>query len=285
MMLQKRLKQLLSHKGIFKISLIKIQDKYSLSMSKQFKSFLWTSFGAIGSLFFVCPLVIALLKYDRLNHSESLAEVIIYTYKHFLWEIDLDKVLLVLIFLTGGGLVGYLYYYLKTSLNKREKRLSLEELLVNGESKTLEFKSSLRWDYRQNITNKEIEFAALKTIAAFMNTTGGTLLIGVADNGDPLGLEKDYQSLKKKNRDGFEQHIIGLVALNIGTYCCKNILVKFYEKEGKDACAIEVNSIKTPVFLKYQQAVSFFVRTGNHTRELDIEASMKYINNRKIKNL
>ena len=145
-------------------------------MNKHFKPILWTLLGAISSLLIVYPLVIALLKYDRLNHSQPLAEVVISSYKHFLWEIDFDRVLLVSIFLAVGGLVGYLFYFLKTSLKNKEKRMSLEELLKKGESETVEFKSSLRWDYRQNKTNKELEFAVLKTITAFMNTRKGTLM-------------------------------------------------------------------------------------------------------------
>lgn len=251
-------------------------------MNKQFKILLWTSLGAVGSLFFVCPLVIALMKYDRLNHIKSLAEVIIYTYKYFLWEIDFDRVLLVLIFLTGGGLVGYLFYYIKTLLNKNEKRQSLEELLENGEGRTIEFKSSLRWDYRQNKINKEIELAILKTITAFMNTEGGALLIGVADDGAIIGLEKDYHSLKKEGRDYFEQYIMEIVALNIGKDYCRNLNVKFFERHGKEICVLEVSHIKTPAFLKFQQTTSYYIRTGNHTRELNIQEALRYIKIHKI---
>jgi hypothetical protein len=247
-------------------------------IKKHFNPILWISLGAVSSLFIVCPLVIALLKYDRLNHSQPLAEVIISSYKNFLWEIDFDRVLLVSIFLAVGGLVGYLFYFLKTSLNNKEKRLSLEELLEKGECETVEFKSSLRWDYRQNKTNKELEFAVLKTIVAFMNSRKGTLMIGVTDDAAIIGLEKDYQSLKKKNRDGFEQHIMELVALNIGTDCCKNIRIYFFHREENDICAIEVCKIKIPVFLKFQGNTLFYVRTGNHTRELNIQEAIKYIN-------
>ena len=94
-------------------------------MNKHFKPILWTLLGAISSLLIVYPLVIALLKYDRLNHSQPLAEVVISSYKHFLWEIDFDRVLLVSIFLAVGGLVGYLFYFLKTSLKNKYKRMSL----------------------------------------------------------------------------------------------------------------------------------------------------------------
>lgn len=246
-------------------------------ISNNFKTILWTSAGAMAGLFVVCPFVIALLKYDSLKHSIPLSEVIVSSYRYFLLEIHFDNLLMVFLFLSAGGLIGYLAYRLKTSLNKKDKSLSPEELLQKGESEAVEFKSSLRWDYKQNKTNKEIEFAVLKTIAAFMNTRRGTLLVGVADDAAIIGIENDYLSLKKKNRDGFEQHIMELVSLNMGTDCCKNIRITFFERQGKDICAVEVSHIKTPVFLKFQQNTFFYVRTGNHTRELDIQEALKYI--------
>ncbi|MGP8069674.1 MAG: helix-turn-helix domain-containing protein [Candidatus Bathyarchaeia archaeon] len=50
----------------------------------------------------------------------------------------------------------------------------------------VEFKSSLIWDYQLNKPNPTLEFAAAKDISVFMNTRGGMLIIGVADNGQIL---------------------------------------------------------------------------------------------------
>ncbi len=247
---------------------------------KHNKPILWITVGAFSSLFIICPLVISLLQYDWLNHSKPFSEVILFTYKYFLWEIDFDRIISNLIFLAVGGVFGYLVY-LKKSPNSKSKHLSLEELLEKGESELIEFKSSLRWDYNQNKTNKELEFAVLKTIAAFLNTRRGHLLIGVADDGSIIGLEKDYQSLKKKNRDGFEQYIMNLVSNNIGTNYCQNIQVSFFERQGKDICVIEVNQIKAIAFLKFGENTFFYIRTGNHTRELDIQEALKYIRKHK----
>lgn len=238
---------------------------------------LWTSAGAAASLFIVCPLVIALLEFERINHSQPFLQVILSSYKNFLRQIHVDNLLIVFLFLAAGGLLGYLLYRLKASLSKKDKSLPLEDLLKRGEGEGIEFKSSLRWDYKQNKTNKEIEFAVMKTVAAFMNTRNGTLLLGVADDASIVGLESDYQSLKKKNRDGFEQHLMELVALQIGTDCCKNMRIIFFERQGKDICTVEVSHSKAPVFLKFQQNTYFYVRTGNHTRELDIQEALKYI--------
>ena len=72
------------------------------------------------------------------------------------------------------------------------------QLLRTGESETLEFKSSLRWDAKRSQLNKKLEEVVLKTIGAFNNSRGGILVIGVDDGGNILGLENDYSTLKKK---------------------------------------------------------------------------------------
>ncbi len=48
-----------------------------------------------------------------------------------------------------------------------------------------------------------MEDAVVKTVAAFLNTDGGTLLIGVGPDRSLVGLELDYPHVKPPNGDGF----------------------------------------------------------------------------------
>jgi hypothetical protein len=66
-----------------------------------------------------------------------------------------------------------------------------EELLKQHESKTLEFKATLRWNLKEGRKDPAVTHAVLKTIAAFLNTEGGDLLIGVADDRSLVGIEAD----------------------------------------------------------------------------------------------
>src|SRR5690606_1167574 len=66
---------------------------------------------------------------------------------------------------------------------------SAEELIKRGPSKTLAFTSTLRWNLKEDRDDKSVTYAVLKTIAAFLNTEGGDLLIGVADDGSIIGIE------------------------------------------------------------------------------------------------
>ncbi len=84
------------------------------------------------------------------------------------------------------------------ALAPKSEQQEIEALIKAGESATVEFKSSARWDMRQNKLNKELEQVIVKTVAGFLNTEGGTLLIGVDDGGIIVGLQHDYQTLGKK---------------------------------------------------------------------------------------
>ena len=190
-----------------------------------------------------------------------------------------------------GGLAGLGsgFYYrniLLTTrmLRKQDKQLNknILSLLQSGESDKLEFKSSLRYDYKNRNVNKALEEVILKTIAGFLNAGGGELLIGVADDGQILGLDNDYTTLKKKNRDGFELRIYQLISSSIGVEFCANVQTNFYDLDGNDICAIEVEASKNPAYLQANGKTPFHVRVGNATKTLTIKEAVQYISQRKI---
>jgi hypothetical protein len=74
----------------------------------------------------------------------------------------------------------------------------IAQIIKNGENEQVEFKSSIRYDYIKNTTNRELEKVIAKTIVGFMNAKGGKLILGVDDDGNTLGLEKDFLTLKHK---------------------------------------------------------------------------------------
>ena len=90
------------------------------------------------------------------------------------------------------------------------------------ESDTVEFKSSLRWDYKQQRANTDLEREVIKGVVGFLNSeSGGTLIIGVDDDKRVLGLERDFSTLgQRKNRDGFQQRLQQALISAIGERCC-----------------------------------------------------------------
>ncbi|MGB5322353.1 helix-turn-helix domain-containing protein [Lutimonas sp.] len=170
----------------------------------------------------------------------------------------------------------------------RMKIPSVQEILKEEENRYLEFKSSLRWDYRQEKVNPELEKVIMKTIAAFGNTDGGMLLIGVDDDKNLLGLEKDFQTLKKTDADYYEVHLRNIMHKLMGVKYVSNYIRTEFEmvEDQKLICKIKVLSAKEPLYLKYknkngQVEEKFYVRSGNSSHEIESIAEINdYINSK-----
>ncbi|MBK7782459.1 MAG: putative DNA binding domain-containing protein [Ardenticatenia bacterium] len=157
-----------------------------------------------------------------------------------------------------------------------------EELIKAGESKTLEFKSTLRWslkDDRQD--DKGVTHSVLKTIAAFLNTEGGDLLIGVADDGAIVGIEPDHL----ESDDRFMLHLTQVVRNGLGDRSGTCIDPKCQVVQGKTVCVVSCQRSPEPVFLKWKGIETtaegdFFVRSGPGTVKLAPASVREYIRTR-----
>lgn len=154
---------------------------------------------------------------------------------------------------------------------------NISQLIQKGESQSLEFKSSLRWDVRQEKINKDLEKVILKTIAGFLNSEGGQLIIGVEDNGNIFGLEKDYKALSNGDRDKFENHLVQIIKTTIGVEFLKYIRFSFDNIDERDVCLITVVRASKPAYVKYKNEEEYFVRTGNNTSPLGMKETQDYI--------
>ena len=165
--------------------------------------------------------------------------------------------------------------------------VSLEEMIAEGESDELEFKSSLRWDYVEGRINKELELVIVKSIAAFANGQGGTLLIGVKDDGEVLGLEHDYISLDGADRDKFERHLRGILGNHLGaSYVAGKVKVRFHvDGDELEVCQVDVSPAAQPIIITLrdkggQPVEKFFVRSGNTSQWLPLSEMNTYIRER-----
>ena len=155
--------------------------------------------------------------------------------------------------------------------------ISIEDLISRGEHHRLEFKTSFRWDDRQNKVNKNLEKAAMKT---FINSGGGQLLIGVDDSGSVIGLEKDYKSLPKPNSDGFHNHFTNVFHMMIGPEFRQFVKLTFHKTGDKEYCLIQTASGDRPAYLKFDEQEEFYIRTGNGTTALKLSEASSYIDSR-----
>lgn len=164
---------------------------------------------------------------------------------------------------------------------KRNSSHSLADIIKKGEGKFIEFKQTMRWDARNKQVHKDLERAVAKTIVGFLNNDGGTLLIGVSDDGKITGLEDDYNTLPKKNRDGFENHFTLIVKTMIGMKFRGYINIRIVEEFGKDVAIIDVEPSHKPAYLQVGEGKEeFFVRTGNSTQPYTMSEAEEYIKTR-----
>ncbi len=163
----------------------------------------------------------------------------------------------------------------KQSSKRESAKNTLTKIISQGESNKLEFKSSLRWDLKQKQPNNQLEKVVAKTIVGFLNAEGGTLLIGVKDDGTILGIENDIKIAPKKDRDGFEQRLIQVIEKYIGIEHFDYIKIDYLPSQEKNVCRIKVEPSNQPIYLK-DKTKEFYVRIGNTTRPLDIEQANNY---------
>ncbi len=149
--------------------------------------------------------------------------------------------------------------------------------MLTGENAALEYKASMRWDLRTQQVNKALEKSIAKTVAGFLNSEGGTLLIGVVDDCTVLGIEYDLKTIGRKDTDGYEQKLHEVLSDALGVEFCQYQHVSFEQSEDKTLCIVRVEPSPKPVYLMDRDTKEFYVRVGNTTRPLDMQAAFDYI--------
>lgn len=157
-----------------------------------------------------------------------------------------------------------------------EQEFSIGKILAEGESGQVEFKSTLRMNLHTRQRDPKMEQAVLKSIAAFLNGGGGTLLIGVNDRAEPLGLDHDgFESEDKMNL-----HLTNLINDRIGAAQMLFIRARFMDQEGKRILTVTCRASKTPAYVKDGNVERFYVRTNCATMELPVSQIHAYITQR-----
>jgi len=164
---------------------------------------------------------------------------------------------------------------------RRKRRMpadetALKELIGDGESAQVEFKSTMRWNLHAKKPGKEIELAWLKSVVAYLNTNGGFLLIGVADDSEILGLETDNFA----NDDKFLLHFDNLIKQHVGLEFASYISGGFRVVNDRQVFLINCDRCPEPVYLKNGDDEKFFIRLGPSTRQLPPSKILDYMQER-----
>ncbi len=158
-----------------------------------------------------------------------------------------------------------------------QEEKDIKEIINSGEHEKLEFKTTFRWDVKRDQISKDMEKGAMKTVAAFLNSSGGKLVIGVDDHNQVVGIGSDLASLAKKNHDGFENHFNNLFVSMIGPEFRKYVKLSFHYIDDKSVSLVQVDQSHKPAYLKTDKGEDFFIRTGNATTSLKASQIAPYI--------
>ncbi len=121
-----------------------------------------------------------------------------------------------------------------------------------------------------------IELAVLKTVAGFLNTRGGSLIIGVADDGTPVGIEADGFP----SEDRMSQHLVNLVRDRLSVGALPDIHPRFEEYEDERVLVVRCAPTTVPVHVKDGNQHRFYIRSGPTTQELPAPEAVRYIKSR-----
>lgn len=153
---------------------------------------------------------------------------------------------------------------------------SVADLIAGGESDAVEFKSTLRTNLHTKQPDEKMQVSVLKTIAGFLNAKGGTLIVGVSDDGDSMGLEADGFP----NEDKMSLHLVNLVRDRVGEVFLPYVHPHFEEFNGARVLAVRCEKGPKPAFVKDGSLQKFFVRGGNSTAELQGASVTDYVKQR-----
>ena len=158
---------------------------------------------------------------------------------------------------------------------------TVAEIIENDEDFAVEFKSTARWDLREGKPNKAIEDSVVKTVAGFLNTDGGTLLIGVGPDRQVVGLDHDYPRVKPSNGDGFVNWLTTHLTNALGHAAVMRSRARIAIHAGNEICRLDVAPSTRPVWAKTSKEDRvFFVRMNNSTRPIPAEELDAYLADR-----
>ncbi len=151
-----------------------------------------------------------------------------------------------------------------------------EDIIQIGETAKIEFKSTLRTNLHTNQVDKRMELSVLKTLSAFLNTSGGNLLVGIEDDKNIIGLESD----NFQNDDKINLHLTNLIKTHIGNEFLPFIKSVMVEIKKKKVLLIICKKAPKHVFLRHDNKENFYIRNGPASIKIEGNALIDYIKHR-----
>ena len=155
--------------------------------------------------------------------------------------------------------------------------LDIPAIIAAGEGDRVEYKSTLRINLHTGQKDARMEGAVVKAIAGFLNTHGGTLMIGVADDGNPVGIDADGFA----SEDKMHLHLTNLVNDRLGPQAWTAIHANFDDHEDVRVLVVRCEKARSPAYVKEMKGGdAFYVRTGAATVALSTQETVEYVKQR-----
>ncbi|QBI21125.1 ATP-binding protein [Egibacter rhizosphaerae] len=180
----------------------------------------------------------------------------------------------------GAAVVVSLLEWVNRRRTARTGNVPTEQLLSRDEGARLEFKSSARHNLMTGDKDARVELAIARAVSGFANTEGGALIIGVDDEGQPIGLDADLEHVKGRDLDRYELWLHDLLERCLGRRVLRHVALTFDDIGGQSVCRIDVTPADAPAYLRPhtgERRPQFYVRTGNSTRELAVDDTVDYV--------
>ena len=176
-------------------------------------------------------------------------------------------------------------------LNEIRYTSNVDTLIASGEGDKIEFKASLHHPYEseppdprkpkppQKEIKKDLHRSVTKTVAAFLNSEGGTLLIGVADSGNVLGVEPDFEHLQreKQDADGWLLSLQEAIINALGAEVWNAVRVSLVPHGSHTVAVVSCPPRTTETWHREDGGERFYIRAANGTRELNGSSLLSYI--------
>ena len=187
-----------------------------------------------------------------------------------------------------GGIVGSVLVLIVATLivehfgwrdAKEQASTGVAGIIEGGETSTVEFKSTSRWNVHTSARDDRMELVTAKTVAGFLNADGGTLVIGVDDDGNPVGLDRDLSLMKAPDHDRYQLWLTDHLQTTLGKPALAFVAVSFEPYLDDTVVVVRVRPSDRPVFVdepKGNRTADFYVRMGNSTRKLLTDEFAEY---------
>jgi len=201
--------------------------------------------------------------------------VVLADLRNTLFDVDFSDMAVALL---GGAVVLFIFWKVGGFRSEKGQEsvpplLRIRDYIEQGEGSQVEFKSTVRTNLKTGKQGKEIEFAWLKAVVAFLNSNGGALLIGVDDDGRIVGIEPD----NFENQDKCQLHLKNLINQHIGAEYSTYINISLVEIDERTVILIECTPCEEPVFMKIGKNEEFYIRSGPSSIKLSPSQTVTFV--------